>query len=387
MERLKIRKICYDAFHISKQPRFFLTLIMSMLLLLANADNLCPFSCACFENTETVTCLNVNMEDVPSDFPLWVQTLTVSGNNITTLIGNAFTTNGTSLELLSTLSLSDNNIQNIEASAFERLPNLKALDLSKNHLTYISSDAFRGLRELRNLSLNSCLTKSAVIQLSSALASDSLGKLKRLELSANHIKSIPPLIFDSFNLEVLILTNNSIQSVEREVVNKWLENKKMHVYLEFNPFVCDCTLESLYLWVKNSSQCPDASRLRCSEPESVKGTLVMRLKKEEVDCRNPDLETVSYVFLGIVLALIGVIFLMVLYLNREGIKRWLNNIREACRDQMEVYHYSLSASGTIECEILNGAVSFSGLDYCIYRTVNVTWCCWNSHVWIEFKMK
>ncbi|CAL8282349.1 unnamed protein product [Arctogadus glacialis] len=37
--------------------------------------------------------------------------------------------------------------------------------------------------------------------------------------------------------------------------------------------------------------------------------------------------------------LTGVVFLMVLYLNRGGIKRWLNNIREACRDQMEVYHY------------------------------------------------
>ncbi|EMP26503.1 Trophoblast glycoprotein [Chelonia mydas] len=52
-----------------------------------------------------------------------------------------------------------------------------------------------------------------------------------------------------------------------------------------------------------------------------------------------ELETASYVFFGIVLALIGVIFLMVLYLNRRGIKRWLNNLREACRDQMEGYHY------------------------------------------------
>ncbi|XP_009474784.1 PREDICTED: trophoblast glycoprotein-like [Nipponia nippon] len=51
------------------------------------------------------------------------------------------------------------------------------------------------------------------------------------------------------------------------------------------------------------------------------------------------LETASYVFFGIVLALIGIVFLMVLYLNRRGIKRWLHNLREACRDQMEGYHY------------------------------------------------
>ncbi|KFO84370.1 Trophoblast glycoprotein-like, partial [Buceros rhinoceros silvestris] len=35
----------------------------------------------------------------------------------------------------------------------------------------------------------------------------------------------------------------------------------------------------------------------------------------------------------------GIVFLMVLYLNRRGIKRWLHNLREACRDQMEGYHY------------------------------------------------
>ncbi|KAG1936149.1 trophoblast glycoprotein [Pimephales promelas] len=47
----------------------------------------------------------------------------------------------------------------------------------------------------------------------------------------------------------------------------------------------------------------------------------------------------SYVFLGMVLALIGVIFLLVLYLNRKGIKKWIYNIRDACRDHMEGYHY------------------------------------------------
>ena len=35
----------------------------------------------------------------------------------------------------------------------------------------------------------------------------------------------------------------------------------------------------------------------------------------------------------------GLIFLMVLYLNRRGIQRWMRNLREACRDQMEGYHY------------------------------------------------
>ncbi|XP_010575061.1 PREDICTED: trophoblast glycoprotein-like, partial [Haliaeetus leucocephalus] len=61
------------------------------------------------------------------------------------------------------------------------------------------------------------------------------------------------------------------------------------------------------------------------------------------------LETASYVFFGIVLALIGIVFLMVLYLNRRGIKRWLHNLREACRDQMEGYHYRYEQDADPRC--------------------------------------
>ncbi|MBN3304096.1 TPBGL protein, partial [Amia calva] len=276
---------------------------------------------------------------MPRDLPQWVRNLTVTGNNIATLITGAFAANETSFQLLSTLSLYDNNIERIAASAFGGLPNLKSLDLSYNPLLYISIEAFNGLYELRNLCLNSSLSSSGV-RVSNALSSSGLRKLKRLELSGNQMESVASIPFETLSLDVLILTNNSIQTVERDVVSKWMNRKTMHVYLESNPFTCDCSyIESLYTWLKNSSQCLDAGRLKCTEPESKKGTPLLSLKMEDLACGNPDLETVSYVFLGIVLALIGVIFLMVLYLNREGIKRWLNNIREACRDQMEVYHY------------------------------------------------
>lgn len=144
---------------------------------------------------------------------------------------------------------------------------------------------------------------------------------------------------DIYDLHSLVLINNSIQSIGWENVTNLYQQRRLSVYLSLNPFRCNCELEPLYYWLKNSSQCLDAGRLLCSEPESKRGIPVERLRGDYVDCMNENLETVSYVFLGIVLALIGVVFLMVLYLNRGGIKRWLNNIREACRDQMEVYHY------------------------------------------------
>uniref|UniRef100_A0A8B9QWN3 Trophoblast glycoprotein-like n=1 Tax=Anas platyrhynchos TaxID=8839 RepID=A0A8B9QWN3_ANAPL len=99
----------------------------------------------------------------------------------------------------------------------------------------------------------------------------------------------------------------------------------------------------------------DARSLRCSGPPPLRGTALLRLRPEGLGCGTSEggeagrLETASYVFFGIVLALIGIVFLMVLYLNRRGIKRWLHNLREACRDQMEGYHYRYEQDADPRC--------------------------------------
>lgn len=246
--------------------------------------------------------------------------------------------NGTELEM-TTLSLSYNGIQVIEPYAFLGLSRLHLLDLSHNQLNSISARAFHGLLELRSLYLNDSILPPATTQLSNALNTQSLRNLHRLELAGNRLKSMPLMRLEIYNLHALVLINNSIESIGWENVTNLYEQMRIRVYLSLNPFRCNCELEAFYYWLKNSSQCPDAGRLLCSEPEAKRGIPVERLREDDVDCMNENLEAVSYVFLGIVLALIGVVFLMVLYLNRGGIKRWLNNIREACRDQMEVYHY------------------------------------------------
>ncbi|MBN3289472.1 TPBG protein, partial [Polypterus senegalus] len=310
-------------------------LITCTLFLLVRADSRCPFPCVCFENNGTVTCTDLNLSEVPPDIPPWVQTLKVTGNNITTIKTRSFLTNETSLEHMSTLSLLANNIQSIEAYAFEGLPNLVNLDLSNNKLQDVSADAFSGLRKLQNLNLSKSVAPSAENEVLNALGS--LQSLRRLNLSSCQL-SVASSRLPLQNLEMLDLTRNLIQNVDEETLYKWSQHKKLHIYLRFNPFLC-CDLDAFYVWLKNSSQCADFGHLRCAGPETRNGTKIVSLKKEDLHCRLADLETVSYVFLGIVLALIGVIFLMVLYLNRKGIKRWLNNIREACRDQMEVYHY------------------------------------------------
>ncbi|XP_037124794.1 wnt-activated inhibitory factor 2 [Syngnathus acus] len=313
------------------------------LLACARANNACPPACACSQDSGTVSCHAGGASGVPTRVPAWTSTLILRGRNVTTLQRGAFAApNGSALDEAATLSLSGNLIRAVEADAFAGLPHLHVLDLSHNQLERVSDGAFKGLRELRTLCLNESIVPEAAAQLAAALGAGDLRDLHRLELAGNRLRSPPltPAGLDAFQLlHQLVLVNNSIRSLGREDVGGLERQRRTRVYLARNPFRCACELEALYWWLKNASQCPDAALLRCAEPEARRGLQVEQLRPEDVDCLNENLEAVSYVFLGIVLALIGLVFLMVLYLNRGGIKRWLNNIREACRDQMEVYHY------------------------------------------------
>ncbi|XP_078121436.1 trophoblast glycoprotein-like [Sander vitreus] len=308
--------------------------VVCLLFSPVRTDDACPSSCICARDSGTVTCRDGEDTEIPGNIPEWTSTLILKGKNISTLQRGAFMNNGTELEMTA-LSLSNNGIKAIEPYAFLGLSRLHMLDLSHNQLESISARAFHGLLELRSLYLNHSILPPATEQLSHALST--LRNLHRLELAGNMLKAIP--LLDMYNLHALVLINNSIESIGGGDVTILYQQRRIRIYLSLNPFRCNCELEAFYYWLKNSSQCPDAGRLLCSEPEAKRGVPVEKLREEDVDCMNENLEAVSYVFLGIVLALIGVVFLMVLYLNRRGIKRWLNNIREACRDQMEVYHY------------------------------------------------
>ncbi|XP_050976581.1 wnt-activated inhibitory factor 2 [Labeo rohita] len=281
----------------------------------------------------------VSCEEIilPLEVPRSIQNLTLYRYNISVLTERAFSANGTDMDLRS-LSLQDNNIQVIESCAFCGLPRLLSLDLSHNRLIIVPSGAFYGLEQLRNLNLSNTLMTSGAKQLPLALSTDSLCNLQRLDLSGNRLEVIPLSGFGNLNLTTLILTNNSIANLDGNNLTKLNEFKEIRVYLSQNPFQCKCDkFKEFYDWLKNSSQCADSNSLKCAGPEKKKNIHIKDLQKRDMECQKLDAR--SYVLLGIVLALIGVVFLMVLYLNRRGIKRWLNNIREACRDQMEVYHY------------------------------------------------
>ncbi|KAB1272408.1 Trophoblast glycoprotein-like [Camelus dromedarius] len=164
--------------------------------------------------------------------------------------------------------------------------------------------------------------------------------LTALRLTHNSIEVVEDGAFDGLpSLAALDLSHNPLRALGLRLAD--------------NPLRCGCAARPLLAWLRNATErVPDARRLRCAAPRALHDRPFLELDEarlrcadgdtdgrgEEVELASPELEA-SYVFFGLVLALIGLIFLMVLYLNRRGIQRWMRNLREACRDQMEGYHY------------------------------------------------
>ncbi|XP_075277420.1 trophoblast glycoprotein-like [Opisthocomus hoazin] len=302
----------------------------------------CPSACYCVATPELVQCRYERLEEPPRDLPLAVHNLSISGSNLSVLHRSAFASRP--LPDLRLLRLRHDNVQTVEDMALQGLPALRTLDLSHNPLVSVAAGAFAGAPALRTLQLNQALL-AAPLEEQLALALRNLS-LRRLELAGNALRALPAALLPA-GLEELDLHNNSLQRLTAAELRS-LEApglRGLRVTLGTNPLSCDCALRPFLAWLRAEARVPDARSLRCAGPPALRGAALLRLRPEGLACGSAEggepgrLETASYVFFGIVLALIGIVFLMVLYLNRRGIKRWLHNLREACRDQMEGYHY------------------------------------------------
>ncbi|XP_068787358.1 trophoblast glycoprotein-like [Struthio camelus] len=302
----------------------------------AGAPAGCPSACYCVATPELVQCRYERLEEPPRELPAAVHNLSIAGSNLSVLRRGAFA--GRPLRQLRLLRLRHDNIQAIEDMALQGLPALRTLDLSHNPLLSVAAGAFGGAPLLRTLQLNEALL-AAPLEEQLALALGNLS-LRRLELAGNGLRALPAALLPA-GLEELDLRNNSLQRLGAAELRS-LEApglRKLRLSLGANPLRCDCALRPLLAWLRGG-RVADARSLRCAGPPPLRGAALLHLRPEGLGCgEGGELETASYVFFGIVLALIGVVFLMVLYLNRRGIKRWLHNLREACRDQMEGYHY------------------------------------------------
>lgn len=331
----------------------FLELVIQVL-----SDN-CPVNCSC--TSVTVECINQSFAAVPKHLPKHVQILFLSGNNLSRLSEDSF---AELLPELTDLHLAGNMIEQVEPNTFTNLPSLRLLDISDNQLLSFSPEAFHINNNLQELNLSRSVYNDSYFSEVATLFQNGTPGLTVLDLSSNNLFYLPENIFANLaNLSRLDLRNNSLVSIGngtlknlhllnldlrdnsfKELTDVSLAELSLQqgLWLGGNPWDCNC-IEDLVLWLKRAEHVMDRQDLVCAEPERLRRVRLLQLNRSELHCTfsqdmNGVLET-SYVFLGMVLALIGVIFLFVLYLNRKGIKRWMYNIRDACRDHMEGYHY------------------------------------------------
>ncbi|XP_077162005.1 trophoblast glycoprotein isoform X2 [Paroedura picta] len=330
----------------------------------------CPKSCQCSEENRTVACIDQNLTEVPQDLPRYVQDLLLTGNRISVLQPGTFFYEPP-LELRH-LSLSGNDLEWVGEEALAGLPSLKQMDLSHNLLSSFSAAAFgNSSSPIEELDLSHSLSPTSNVTLIAELLQQrAFPSLKDLDLSNNHLRYLPADIFSLLpSLQHLHLHNNFLVNLSHvDFLNlhqlqslnlsdnalKCLGNRTLFqlrrlphlssLDLSHNTWACDCCIEDLVNWLKESDVVEAKETVKCSYPAKMRGRPLVTLSFSGLDCPvatddQTQLQT-SYVFLGIVLALIGAIFLLVLYLNRKGIKKWMYNIRDACRDHMEGYHYS-----------------------------------------------
>lgn len=314
-------------------------------------------------SSQTVKCQNKDLDRIPHFIPNNTKILFVSGNSISRISGDSFPTR---LELLTELHLSGNELEYVDTMAFNNLPNLVWLDLSNNTLQHFSESAFPSDNKLQHLNLSRSLhNHSTTDELLNFLHSRNLVQLTVLDLSNNDLVILPSDIFTGLSslvslslqnssiinihngtlrvppLRDLDLRNNSLKDLSSIMMAEFSLKPDLRIQLAGNPWHCNCFIEDTLMWLKNSTQVVDVQNLTCTNPKDLRRQPLLQLEKYELKC-SMEMKGVlgtSYVFLGLVLALIGVIFLLVLYLNRKGIKRWMYNIRDACRDHMEGYHY------------------------------------------------
>ncbi|XP_015238236.1 PREDICTED: trophoblast glycoprotein-like [Cyprinodon variegatus] len=278
----------------------------------------------------------------------------------------------TVFSFLTYISCFSSRISEVESRAFSGLLRLRSLDLSNNQLAVIHPEAFGTLSQsLRELNLSKALYNfSSVMDLSSCLQRSSMRNLRTLDLSDNSLVYLPSGIFSNLSslqrlqlsnnslvairnltlsglesLEELDLTLNAFKTFPNESLQELDSLRQASLFLGQNPFKCTCGIEPFSLWLNRSQdRILDADSLVCMFPPSMRNTSILTAATLTLECYQRDagadlaLQT-SYVFLGIVLGFIGLIFLLVLYLNRKGIKKRVYDMRDACREVWEGYHY------------------------------------------------
>jgi Leucine-rich repeat (LRR) protein len=194
---------------------------------------------------------------------------------------------------LVSLSVANNRLTDLsDSSIFGHLADLETLDLSYNQLTDVYLYNMRALRsvdlsnnKLKKLGLRNLLRINEVFVSHNYLAKltnktfINCSTLSVIFLQHNSIESIDENTFDSLDdLLTLDLSFNRLKSIDSALLKHNI--KLQSLYLDNNPFHCDCRILSIYEWLQIHSRLlalDDRQDMICSEPQTLKDSSVLSL--------------------------------------------------------------------------------------------------------------
>nr|AVK72342.1 slit1 protein [Meara stichopi] len=217
-------------------------------------DHPCPKRCNC-EGT-SIDCSHLDLDKVPNKIPSFATELKLADNRITYLEEQFL-----SLPRLERLDLSNNRIEFIAIKAFSSFKSLTGLDLSNNRLSEAKGSMFEDLRKLKYLNLRfnkfRCISNTSFLE---------LPNLENLDLFNNEIQTISENSF--YNMRLLSTLN-----------------------LLDNPFVCNCNLKWLQLWLKQTSIVH--GNPQCHGPSEVKSLRLTDIPAKDFSCEFNTIDSCS----------------------------------------------------------------------------------------------
>ncbi|XP_064466119.1 protein slit-like isoform X2 [Ornithodoros turicata] len=209
-------------------------------------EPMCPYPCSCYDGV--VDCRDKGLTRIPENIPETTTELRLEQNQITDIPPHAFTP----MKRLRKIDLSNNEIAKVAADAFSGLKSLTSLVLYGNKITDLPPGIFHGLVSLQLLLLN-----------------------------ANKILCVRKDTFrDLHNLNLLSLYDNNIQALANGTFAALHNIQTLH--LARNPFICDCNLRWLALYLHKNPV--ETSGARCDHPKRMHRRRISQMGEGKFKC-------------------------------------------------------------------------------------------------------